>query len=82
MTLQPNTALCLEDRHAAVVNGSIAAAAADDMDFSCAQRKPGSVVDIERARQSGNVCFELPLASTLAPQVCSPQHTTAFWSPC
>jgi len=27
------------------------------------------VVDIEKARQSGNACFELPLASTLAPQV-------------
>ncbi len=27
------------------------------------------MVDIEKARQSGNACFELPLASTLAPQV-------------
>ena len=35
-----------------------------------AQRKPGTVVELEKARQSGNVCFELPLAGkTLAPQV-------------
>ena len=36
------------------------------------------MVDIEKARQSGNTCFELPLASTLAPQVCSPHDTTDF----
>ena len=35
------------------------------------------MVDIEKARQSGNTCFELPLASTLAPQV-SKMNTTSF----
>ena len=42
--------------------------AGDGVHYHCAQRKPGAAADIEKARQSGNVCYELQLAGKLVPQ--------------